>query len=606
MEKTELLYKIIESDWGIKIAGHLFAKAKNIYTDISEKERIQWGNAFDDYLKKTFESYSKTKTLLYRDVPRSIYEFYECISLKKDKNIYINSNNINNILKEGNKILITGTGGIGKTIMLKHFYLNAIETTSLIPILIELRKINGSDIKTFNLKKYIIHILKKSNLNLEDKYFEYTFKEGYYIFLFDGFDEIEENLKLLLTKEIQEFALFYDKNFYIISSRPSNEFISWNDFLELKSLSLNKNQALSLINKLYYDEKVKDKFCYELKNGLFEKYKTFASIPLLLIIMFLTFEDNATIPNKINEFYEQAFSVLFHKHDATKGTYSREIQCKLGYEDFKKAFSYFCFRTYFESKYNFTYDEIISYIYEINKKDPETFKMKAECFLHDLLNSVCVILEDGLEYKFVHRSFQEYFAALYARNLSDEKQKMFFSSYFLNNIPGKDSKNFYQILYEIQKERFVINILEPFIESVENEVLNRKTDNLLYKMTLFEIFFPCFEISLGPKNKCEFQTRTKVNRFSNTLENFNFLIKRQFNNFCFFSLITTLKKEFGDNIPLKLSLEDLKFEERFYKIFERECLNKLQSDWNNLKNTCYKYSLGNESISNFNDLLKQL
>ncbi|WP_289102025.1 hypothetical protein [uncultured Fusobacterium sp.] len=467
MSNTELIITMLQCEWGQKIASSIFNKAKNIYKDLTEKEKIQWGTAFDSYLKKTFESYSKTKTLLYRDTPVDIYQFYECIFLEKNIHSQIDTSNINNILNEGNKIFITGTGGIGKTIMLKHFYLDTIKNTNLIPVLIELRKINGNDIDTFNLKKYIIDNLKKSDLKLEDKYFEYTFEEGYYIFLFDGYDEIEEKFKTLIAKEIQGFTFLYDKNYFIISSRPSNELISWNDFLELKSLYLRIEQAISLINKLNYDEKVKTKFSKALKNGLFKKYDTFASIPLLLIIMLLTFEANASIPNKLNEFYEQAFSVLFHRHDATKGMYSRDIRSKLGYEDFKKAFSYFCFRTYFESKYDFTYSEIIHYIQEINGKNLEIPKIKNKDFLYDLMNSVCVILEEGLEYKFIHRSFQEYFAAIYIRGLSDKMQKIFFSQYFFSTL--KNNENLYQILFEIQKERFIINILQPFIQIVEKK-----------------------------------------------------------------------------------------------------------------------------------------
>ena len=37
-------------------------------------------------------------------------------------------------------------------------------------------------------------------------------------------------------------------------------------------------------------------------------------------------------------------------------------------------------------------------------------------FLIDLTNSVCMLIHDGLEYRFSHRSFQEYFAALYLKD----------------------------------------------------------------------------------------------------------------------------------------------------------------------------------------------
>lgn len=603
MSNTELIITMLQCEWGQKIASSIFNKAKNIYKDLTEKEKIQWGTAFDSYLKKTFESYSKTKTLLYRDTPVDIYQFYECIFLEKNIHSQIDTSNINNILNEGNKIFITGTGGIGKTIMLKHFYLDTIKNTNLIPVLIELRKINGNDIDTFNLKKYIIDNLKKSDLKLEDKYFEYTFEEGYYIFLFDGYDEIEEKFKTLIAKEIQDFTFLYDKNYFIISSRPSNELISWNDFLELKSLYLRIEQAISLINKLNYDEKVKTKFSKALKNGLFKKYDTFASIPLLLIIMLLTFEANASIPNKLNEFYEQAFSVLFHRHDATKGMYSRDIRSKLGYEDFKKAFSYFCFRTYFESKYDFTYSEIVYYIQEINDRNLEISKIESKKFLYDLINSICVILEDGLDYRFIHRSFQEYFAAIYIRGLNDKAQKTFFSQYFLNN--RKNNRNFYQILYEIQKERFLMNLLQPFIQIVE-KIQKKKMEekDCSDKKALFDIFFPNFAIVLR-KDCINSITKRGIDMF-NTLEDFDFLIDSQFKTTIFFHLYPNLKEKYQNNLPKKLALDDPTYGKKLWEVLEENCIGKLYNDWNNLKNLCEKYCTINKNTSNFNELLKQL
>ena len=427
--ESELILKTFENPWVQGIVNKIFTKGKEFLNDLNEKEKIQWGIAFEKYLKKTNESFSKTKTLLYRDTPVDIYDFYECISLLKAGETHIDTQEINNILNEGHKILITGLGGVGKTILMKHLFLNTIKTTNLIPVLIELRRINGKTVSDFDLKKYIIDTLKDYNLNLSEKYYDYTFDEGYYVFLFDGYDEVEDKLKITLKAEISKFSLKYNKNYFIISSRPSSEFISWENFLELKSLHLNKEQAISMIKKLKYDTKVKESFCKDLENGLFENYHTFASIPLLLIIMLLTYEATATIPNKLNEFYEQAFSVLFNKHDATKGLYTREIRSKLGYESFKKAFSYFCFRTYFESKYSFSHSEISFFITKINDKKLEIPEIKSRDFLYDLMYSVCMILEDGLEYKFIHRSFQEYFAAIYIRNLSDEKQKNFFKSF---------------------------------------------------------------------------------------------------------------------------------------------------------------------------------
>lgn len=91
-----------------------------------------------------------------------------------------------------------------------------------------------------------------------------------------------------------------------------------------------------------------------LENGMFEKYRSFASNPLLLSIMLMTFDERAEIPDKLNDFYEQAFSALFNVHDGSKDCFKRDIKSGLGADDFKTVFAYFCFKSYFKGDYQFT------------------------------------------------------------------------------------------------------------------------------------------------------------------------------------------------------------------------------------------------------------
>ncbi len=87
----------------------------------------------------------------------------------KNKTGIVDTNNVNNLLSIGHKLIITGTGGIGKTIMMKHLFLNTIKETDCIPILIELRTLNEN--ANLDLKEVIYNSLKTFNFELEEKYF---------------------------------------------------------------------------------------------------------------------------------------------------------------------------------------------------------------------------------------------------------------------------------------------------------------------------------------------------------------------------------------------------------------------------------------------------
>ena len=81
----------------------------------------------------------------------------------------------------------------------------------------------------------------------------------------DGFDEVKNEISNQVTSQIFNLSEKYPDNHYILSSRPLDEFVGWNQFEELYSNPLSKEQALSLIKKIEYDQNIKEKFYKELR-----------------------------------------------------------------------------------------------------------------------------------------------------------------------------------------------------------------------------------------------------------------------------------------------------------------------------------------------------
>lgn len=445
-------------------AKSLYNKVIAHFSDVQKKEEIDFGYAFENYLNYSKSIHEKTKTLLYRHAAKPIYSFYEPIGLKRGDDT-LDTININNILKVGNKIIITGTGGIGKSVMMKHFFLNSLQNTNYIPVIIELRGLNTYSEKDLDIIDYMYNVMETLKFRLEKRYFEYSLETGCYIILLDGFDEVKNDISVKVTKEIKLLSEKYPDNYYIVSSRPLDEFTGWNQFEELNAMVLSKEQALSLIEKLDYDEKIKNDFYNELDEILFEKYYTFASNPLLLTIMLLTYENRMSIPDKLNDFFEQAFTILFHTHDATKEGYKRDILSKLGYEDFKTVFSYFCFKSFFNSDYKFSENKVLEYIRIAKEKKIIKKNFNTMDYLNDLTNSVCMLIHEGLEYRFSHRSFQEYFAALYTTQLDDTQQKKFLKLW-LQDSAFRATSNYLDMLYDLQSIRFIKNVLAPSVREL--------------------------------------------------------------------------------------------------------------------------------------------
>lgn len=104
---------------------------------------------FNSYLIKTKAYYSKVKTLLYEYQPHNFDTLFECSDIIEPLETYESTKaktRIENATHKklyneigNNKLLLTGTGGIGKSMMMKNLLLRAIEdyqnnNTNIIPI----------------------------------------------------------------------------------------------------------------------------------------------------------------------------------------------------------------------------------------------------------------------------------------------------------------------------------------------------------------------------------------------------------------------------------------------------------------------------------------
>lgn len=117
---NEISVEVI-SELAKSAASCVVRKLEKICRDIVNKEEIDYGTAFEKYLLDAERHIGMAKTILYGQTPHYLYSFFECMGISNRQQM-IDSSNVNNVLNIGNKIIITGTGGIGKSMLMKHFF----------------------------------------------------------------------------------------------------------------------------------------------------------------------------------------------------------------------------------------------------------------------------------------------------------------------------------------------------------------------------------------------------------------------------------------------------------------------------------------------------
>ncbi|MBB4860114.1 hypothetical protein HNO88_003455 [Novosphingobium chloroacetimidivorans] len=402
------------------LAGAAPKIANSVATEVKKApERLSQalGLAYTDHLQTTFSKCYKIKTLIYRDEPVELLSQYVSIKLQKGRS-KVTDNYLIEKLDEYKNIIVQGSGGSGKTMFMKYLALSRFENPrGRIPIFVELRTIDYASGKSLEQLVYEDSASKKSRLSFEQ--FEKALSAGIFLIVLDGLDEVDPQHREKMHRQIMKMPERYPENVLILSSREDPALDGWTQFYNFSVLPLDKRQVSSVIRKIEFDKAIKQKFLKDLGSGLYEKHQSFLTNPLLATIMLLRYDQFGNASHKIHIFYDQAFEALFFKHDISKGVYERKRYTDIAVDEFKRLFSVFCFSTYAKNKYAFSRQEIISYIDKASKYCG--IVVSSQLILKDLRESVCIIQEEGLLFTFVHRSFQEYIAALFVSNYRGDR-----------------------------------------------------------------------------------------------------------------------------------------------------------------------------------------
>lgn len=462
-------------------------------------------NRYRTYLNRAREKHSKKKTFLY-EMQRDFYGFFVCNDVKRRETVYrgerrndrkddrvIENACINSFEEERRFIVLSGTGGMGKSMMMTHFMLDTIDRnkeTGEVPVFVLLRDYNPA---AGDLIDFIFGELKRHDVDLHLSDLVELLQSGKGVILFDGLDEIKSENCRRFYMEMENLADSYPESSYIVSSRPTMNFRGLSRFTVYDLQPFSQEQAVEMVGKLdqsVVDPIIQKDFIMDLRNNRFgfdwRERKDFLGNPLFLTILLLAYEGNHDIPTERYLFYEQAYDAMAKKHDAAKAL-TREFATGLNSREFQNYFGEFCTITYEQEKYDFTPEEISAYFQEVIEANE--LDTTPEAFIEDVTGKICLIYKDGGKYYFIHRSFQEYFVAYFFSRQLEQRYGAVLDIFQRRDSADHDSVVL-PMLFDMEQNKTELCIIIPFLE----QVFKDKSDDEAYEYFL-EYFYPiiCYE-----------------------------------------------------------------------------------------------------------------
>lgn len=388
------------------------------FTGISGAENRKAQNIDKFYVENTFSYYFTKES---RDIYKEGLERIELIQLK-------------DFFKIGNKIVLIGAAGLGKSTTLNYLFCNyeKMYDSYSVKIKIDLKEYakeigeNKKDL-LWCIATEFSRKIKRTKLSFSE--IETILSEfldnGRCLIILDALDEIPtQPVRDKVRNVIADFCEIYYLNKFIISSREvgylRNSFddsflhIKINDFGDAQIKKYSQNWFCSN----YFKKDFKDfwgKFSKEVKRA---RCDNLIRNPIVLILALIIFDIQKNLPNRRVEFYKKCIETFLEVREDRKGAFILSEKAKniLVIDSVVPKIAFYKYSHIKENiGYRFSYDELKESVFNaIEVEDKinwgDAVKQYSE-YLVDRTELIREIDEDVLD--FAHKTFYEYFLAVY-------------------------------------------------------------------------------------------------------------------------------------------------------------------------------------------------
>jgi len=327
------------------------------------------------------------------------------------------------VINQFERLIILGKPGAGKTTFLKYILLQALDgklSKKRIPIFVGLKDWSDSNI---DLMDFIIQQFDICDFPDAKNFIHRILENGKCVLLLDGFDEVSSKVDSVIV-QIRDFVDKYDGNQFILSCRVAAYSYCFETFSDVEIADFTTGQIETFIGNWFGKDSTKAKLCWQkIKDD--KSIREIASIPLLLTMLCLAFDETMDFPANRAELYKEAIDALLKKWDASRSIKRDQIYRSLSIKRKESLFSRIADVTFSENKY-FIPQQILEsliaeFITNLGESKEETLEIDSETILKSIEAQHGLFVERAKRiYSFSHLTFQEYFTA---RHIVDNATK---------------------------------------------------------------------------------------------------------------------------------------------------------------------------------------
>ena len=338
-----------------------------------------------------------------------------------DEAVLFDGEKIESFSQFGTKqVLVEGGPGQGKSLYLRKLCIKEGAGSNFIPIFIEFRNLGYKK----KLKEELMEAIEDLGVKLDNSLFDFLAKSEKIVLFLDGFDEVPNNERTRIARELETIVRTYPDLRIVVSSRPDSGMGSSFYFSKRKISPMSLETQKKFVNHLYKSDKEAESINTILSNSDFISEVT--TTALLLTLFTITYNARQFKPDSLSEFYSLIFPTMLYRHDRMKMGFERERKAGLTDYQMQRLFNSLSFLSLNDNNTRFPSYLFQDYLHNSAKLDglPENLEDR---LIDDITSITALIVRDGFnEFSFTHKSIQEYFASVFISMLSEDRKIGFY------------------------------------------------------------------------------------------------------------------------------------------------------------------------------------